>query len=126
MRLLNRLTTLNSLTTLTIIYRMFIIIFKWLNPLYILATPVVYIARLCHQVPILLNVRARTLNKQSINYNKYNTLTLPSDSNFIQDRWQSFQYIEWRFSEVCSVEKYMERADKWSMKNFKCNSNFVK
>ena len=126
MRLLNRLTTLNSLTTLTIIYRMFIIIFKWLNPLYILATPVVYIARLCHQVPILLNVKARTLNKQSINYNKYNTLTLPSDSNFIQDRWQSFQYIEWRFSEVCSVEKYMERADKWSMKNFKCNSNFVK
>ena len=110
----------NSLSIIII----FIIIFKWINPLYILATPFVYIARLCHKVPIILS--SRTRNKQSICYNKYNTIALPSDSKFKQDRWQSFQYIEWRFSEVCSVEKYMERADKWSMKNFKCNSNFVK
>lgn len=121
------ISTFNGIKQLFIIIfeYLFIIIFKWINPLYILATPFVYIARLCHQVPILLNVRARTLNKQSINYNKYNTLTLPSDSNFIQDRWQSFQYIEWKLNENITIDKLKVLFDDWSMKNFKCKSNFI-
>ena len=108
--------------SLFIIIIFIIIIFKLVNPLYILATPFVYIARLYHKVPILLS--SRTRNKQGMCYNKYNTIALPSDSKFKQDRWHSFQYVELEFS--CSIEKHMERADKWSMKNFNCKSNFVK
>ena len=108
--------------SLFIIIIFIIIFFKLVNPLYILATPFVYIARLYHKVPILLS--SRTRNKQGMCYNKYNTIALPSDSKFKQDRWHSFQYVELEFS--CSVEKHMERTDKWSMKNFNCKSNFVK
>ena len=119
--------TFNDIKQLFIIIfeYLFITIVKWINPLYILLTPFAYIARLCHQLPILLNVKARTLNKQSINYNKYGTLTLPSDSNFIQDRWQSFQYIEWKLSEYMAIDKLKVIFDDWSMKNFKCKSNFI-
>ena len=123
MHIFNSLNSLTTLNSLTIIYQLFLIIFKWTNPLYILATPFAYIARLCHQLPILLSLR--TKNKQSINYNKYGTIALPSDSNFIQDRWQSFQYIEWRFSEGWTRDDCKERLDEWSMKNFKFKSNFT-
>ena len=109
--------------TLTIIYKMFIIIFKWTNPFYILLTPFAYIARLCHKMPILLNSKAR--NMQSISQNKYNIVALPPDSNFIQDRWQSFQYLEWRFTDVWTRDKCKERFDEWSMKHFNCKSNFI-
>ena len=49
--------TLNSI--LNFFYGLFFIICKWLNPFYILLTPFAYIARLCHQVPILLNMKIR-------------------------------------------------------------------
>jgi hypothetical protein len=124
--------TLNS--ELNVIYQLFIknfnwlyiiiiIILKWTNPLYILLTPFVYIARLYHQVPILLNANLR--KEQISTYNKYNIVALPSDSNFVQDKWQSFQYIEFNFPEGCIMNKYKERLDDWSMKNFKCKSNFI-
>jgi hypothetical protein len=52
-------------------------------------------------------------------------VTLPCDANFIQDRWQSFQYIEWRFTDVWTRDKCKELCDDWSMRNFKCKSNFI-
>ena len=117
--------TINSTLTsiLNFIYGLFFFICKWLNPFYILLTPFAYIARLCHQVPILLNVKIR--NKQTLTYNKYNIVALPSDINFIQDRWQSFQYIEWKLNENWAIDKCKLLFDDWSMKNFKCKSNFI-
>uniref|UniRef100_A0A6C0H499 Condensation domain-containing protein n=1 Tax=viral metagenome TaxID=1070528 RepID=A0A6C0H499_9ZZZZ len=117
--------TINDITLLFIIILkwLFITIFKWTNPLYILLTPFVYIARLCHQVPILLNANSR--KEQISSYNKYNIVALPSDSNFVQDKWQSFQYAEFNFPEGCDIDKYRENLDNWSMKNFKCKSNTI-
>jgi hypothetical protein len=109
--------------TLNFIYGLFFFICKWTNPFYILLTPFAYIARLCHQLPILLN--SRTRNQQSITHNKYNLIPLPPDSNFIQDRWQSFQFLEWRFTDVWTRDKCKERFDEWSMTHFKCKSNFI-
>ena len=117
--------TINSTLTsiLNFFYGLFFIICKWLNPFYILLTPFAYIARLCHQVPILLNMKIR--NKQILTYNKYNIVALPSDINFIQDRWQSFQYIEWKLNENWTIDKCKLLFDDWSMKNFKCKSNVI-
>ena len=109
--------------TINIISQMFIIIVRWLNPFYIILTPFVYIARLCHQLPILIN--SRTPNNSCSTYNKYSMVPLPPDSNFIQDRWQSFQYVEWRFTDVWTSDKCRERCDAWSMTHFKCKSNFI-
>ena len=111
------------ISTLNIIYKLFIILIRWTNPFYILLTPFAYSARLCHQVPILIN--AKKQNKQNICYNKYGTIALPCDSNFIQDRWHSIQFVEWRFPEVWTRDKCKERCDDWSMRNFKCKSNFI-
>jgi len=108
---------------LNFIYKLFIIIIRWTNPLYIVLTPFAYIARLTHQVPIILNARKRSM--QTMTYNKYDMITLPCDANFIQDRWQSFQYIEWRFTDVWTRDKCKELCDNWSMRNFKCKSNFI-
>jgi hypothetical protein len=108
---------------LNFIYKLFIIIIRWTNPVYILFTPLAYIARLCHQVPIILNARNRTI--QTMTYNKYDMAALPCDSNFIQDRWHSFQYIEWRFTSVWTRDKCKDGCDNWSMRNFKCKSNFI-
>ena len=110
-------------STLNFIYGLFFFICKWTNPLYIVLTPFAYIARLTHQVPILLNAKIR--NKQILTYNKYNIVALPSDSNFIQDRWQSFQYIEWTLNECWTYDKCKLLFDDWSMKNFKCKANFI-
>jgi hypothetical protein len=105
------------------IYGLFIFIIRWTNPVYILLTPFAYIARLTHQVPIILNARNRSI--QTMTYNKYDMVALPTDANFIQDRWQSFQYIEWRFSDVLTRDKCKDDCDIWSMRNFKCKSNFI-
>jgi len=102
---------------------LFITIFKWTNPLYILLTPFAYIARLCHQVPILLNANSR--KEQISRYNKYNIVALPSDTNFTQDKWQSFQYMEFNLLEGYDIDKYRENLDNWSMKNFKRKSNSI-
>jgi hypothetical protein len=102
---------------------LFITIFKWTNPLYILLTPFAYIARLYHQVPILIKANSR--KEQISSYNKYNILALPSDSNFVQDNWKSFQYVEFNFPEGCDIDKYRVHLDNWSMKNFKCKSNII-
>ena len=122
---MHNINTINDIRRIFIIIfeRVFITIFKWTNPLYILLTPFAYIARLCHLVPILLNMKIR--NKQTLTYNKYNIVALPSDSNFIQDRWQSFQYIEMKLNESWSVDKCKVLFDDWSMKNFKCKANFI-
>jgi len=108
---------------LNFIFKLFIIIIRWTNPVYIVLTPFAYIARLTHQVPIILNARNRSM--QTMTYNKYDMVTLPCDANFIQDRWQSFQYIEWRFSDLWTRDKCKELCDNWSMRNFKCKSNFI-
>jgi hypothetical protein len=105
------------------IYRLFIIIIRWTNPVYIVLTPFAYIARLTHQVPIILNARKRSM--QTMTYNKYDMVTLPCDANFIQDRWHSIQYVEWRFSDLWTRDKCKELCDNWSMRNFKCKSNFI-
>lgn len=110
-------------SSLNIIYKILIFFVRWTNPFYILLTPFAYIARLCHQMPILLNTTERKI--RSISHNKYNIVALPTDANFIQDRWQSFQYIEWRFTDVLTCAKCRERADNWSMDNFKCKANFI-
>ena len=110
-------------SSLNIIYKILIFFVRWTNPFYILLTPFAYIARLCHQMPILLNTTERKI--RSISHNKYNIVALPTDANFIQDRWQSFQYIEWRFTDVWTCAKCRERADNWSMDNFKCKANFI-
>jgi len=122
---MHNINTINDIKRLFIIIfeRVFITIFKWANPLYILLTPFAYIARLTHQVPILLNAKIR--NKEILTYNKYNIVALPSDSNFIQNRWQSFQYIEWTLNECWTVDKCKVLFDDWSMKNFKCKANFI-
>lgn len=109
--------------TLYIIYKLIIIIVKWTNPFYILLTPFAYIARLYHQVPILIKANSR--KEQMSSYNKYNIVALPSDSNFVQDKWQSFQYVEFNFPEGSVIDKYRARLDTWSMKNFKCKANFI-
>jgi hypothetical protein len=108
---------------LNFIYKLFIIIIRWTNPVYIVLTPFAYIARLCHQVPIILNARKRSM--QTMTYNKYAMVTLPCDANFIQDRWHSIQYIEWRFSDLWTRDKCKDRCDIWSMRNFNCKSNFI-
>ena len=105
------------------IYKLFIIIIRWTNPLYILLTPFAYIARLTHQVPIIFNARNRSM--QTMTYNKYAMVTLPCDANFIQDRWHSIQYVEWRFSDLWTRDKCKELCDIWSMRNFNCKSNFI-
>lgn len=102
---------------------LFITIVKWTNPLYILLTPFAYIARLCHQLPILIKANSR--KEQMSSYNKYNIVALPSDSNFVQDKWQSFQYMEFNFPEGSVIDKYRGHIDTWSMKNFKCKANFI-
>lgn len=102
---------------------LFITIVKWTNPLYILLTPFAYIARLCHQVPILIKANSR--KEQMSSYNKYNIVALPSDSNFVQDKWQSFQYMEFNFPEGTVIDKYRVHLDTWSMTNFKCKANFI-
>ena len=102
---------------------LFITIVKWTNPLYILLTPFAYIARLCHQLPILIKANSR--KEQMSSYNKYNIVALPSDSNFVQDKWQSFQYMEFNFPEGSVIDKYRVHLDTWSMTNFKCKANFI-
>ena len=68
---MHNINTINDIRRLFIIIfeQVFITIFKWTNPLYILLTPFAYIARLTHQVPILLNAKIR--NKEILTYNKY-------------------------------------------------------
>jgi hypothetical protein len=102
---------------------LFVTIFKWTILLYILLTPFAYIARLYHQVPILIKANSR--KEQISSYNKYNAVALPSDSNFAQDKWQSFQYMELNFHEGCDIDKYKAHLDTWSMKNFKCKANII-
>ena len=122
---MHNINTINDIRRLFIIIfeRVFITIFKWTNPLYILLTPFAYIARLCHQVPILIKANSR--KEQISSYNKYNIVALPSDSNFVKDKWQSFQYMEFNFPEGCDIDKYRVHLDTWSMKNFKCKANFI-
>jgi hypothetical protein len=120
-----KINTFNDIKQLfiTIFKWLLITIFKWTNPLYILLTPLAYIARLYHQVPILIKANSR--KKQISSYNKYNIVALPSDSNFVKDKWQSFQYMEFNFPEGCDIDKYRVHLDTWSMKNFKCKANFI-
>jgi len=120
-----KINTFNDIKQLfiTIFKWLLITIFKWTNPLYILLTPFAYIARLYHQVPILIKANSR--KEQISSYNKYNIVALPSDSNFVKDKWQSFQYMEFNFPEGCDIDKYRVHLDTWSMKNFKCKANFI-
>jgi hypothetical protein len=120
-----KINTFNDIKQLfiTIFKWLLITIFKWANPLYILLTPFAYIARLYHQVPILIKANSR--KEQISSYNKYNIVALPSDSNFVKDKWQSFQYMEFNFPEGCDIDKYRVHLDTWSMKNFKCKANFI-
>jgi hypothetical protein len=74
-------------------------------------------------VPILIKANSR--KEQISSYNKYNIVALPSDSNFVKDKWQSFQYMEFNFPEGCDIDKYRVHLDTWSMKNFKCKANFI-
>jgi hypothetical protein len=90
------------------------------NPFYIALTPLAYVARLSHQLPMFLNPK-----RNEVLQDKYNMVSLPPDVNFVKDRWQSFQYIEWRFSEKWNCDECRQRSDDWCMNNFKCKSNFI-
>jgi len=93
-----------------------------MNPLYIVLTPFAYVARLSHQLPILFNQKQTS---QCLIHDKYRQACLPSDASFVEDKWKSFQYIEWRFSSTWNRRKCKKRSDEWSMSHFQCKSNFI-
>ena len=95
------------------------------SPLYLSMTPLAYLSRLSHQFQILLHSKIRDPSHPRVRYNKYMQVSLPSDVSFTDDKWGSFQYLEWRFTAKWNHDECKRRSDAWSQKHFRCPSNFI-
>ena len=96
-------------------------IIKNINPLCLALSPWAVAARAIHQIPIIMKQKTRDLT-----YHKYTDDVLPADTTFADDVWQSFQFVEWRFSEKwIGADKVKERINIWSMKHFGIPANYI-
>lgn len=97
-------------------------IIKNINPLCLALSPWAVAARAIHQIPIAMKPKTRDLT-----YHKYTDDVLPADTTFACDIWQSFQFIEWRFSDKwVGSDKLEQRINIWSMKHFGKPANCVR